>query len=88
MGYFKINNNATLWTNSGHEVAVFSLEHLSVPQGFWDDVSADGGNIRVYFKSASSYVPVARDIVNFDPVTKSGLIYFDSSHSLAGVANE
>lgn len=48
-GYFSITNDPVKWTNTGHDNAVFLLNHPSVPEDFWSDVAVDGSNIRVYF---------------------------------------
>lgn len=86
--YFTIQNDPSLWLDGGHGNAVFSLDHPDVPQSFWDSVSADGGNIRVYHWDGSTETAVAREVSNVDAVAKTGQVYFDSTDSLANTVNE
>lgn len=88
MAYLKITNDSLLWTNSGHDNAVFLLDHPSVPASFWNDVSANGGNLRVYYWDGSQEIAVAREVVDVDTLNETGAIFFDSSDSQASTANE
>lgn len=86
--YLKIVNDSLLWTDNSHPNAVFDLSHSSVPQAFWDAVSSDGGNIRVYFWDGANENRVAVNVIAFDKGNKKGFVYFDASDSVANTANE
>ena len=81
LGYFDITSSDTLWTNAAHDNAVFQLNHTNTPAAFWTAVSADGGDIRVYWMNGATEVEVAREITDFDKVGETGNIFFKSSQA-------
>lgn len=53
----------------------------SAPAAFWAAVRSDGGDIRVYRQDGVT--PCAREIVGFDPVAKTGSVWFAANGGTA-----